>query len=247
MCGDFAFYQFPSPEFWKSLFEDSPESLSLAFKVPEDLTVFRWPTHARYGTRGGTQNDHFLRADLFTKLFAKRLLPYRERVAPLIFEFGTFPKAVFTTPHEFYARLDPFLDALPTGFRYAVELRNPEYLSPTYFSLLASHNVAHVFNAWTRMPELQDQLALEGAFTADFTVARALLTRHQNYDSAVNAFEPYDRTQEVNQGVRDALYELATTAVTRRRPAFLFVNNRLEGHAPSTIEAVAQAVEAALP
>ena len=31
---------------------------------------------------------------------------------------------------------------------------------------------AHVFNAWTRMPELREQIDMPGAFTADFTVVR---------------------------------------------------------------------------
>src|SRR5437764_5170632 len=34
VCGDFAFYQFPSPEYWKRLFEETPSSLLFAFKVP---------------------------------------------------------------------------------------------------------------------------------------------------------------------------------------------------------------------
>jgi len=75
------------------------------------------------------------------------------------------------------AVLDPFLAAPPEGFRYAVEIRNPEYLIPDYLDLLASRNVAHVFNAWTRMPALDEQVQLPDAFTADFTVVRALLKK----------------------------------------------------------------------
>lgn len=100
-------------------------------------------------------------------------------------------------PADFMARLDPFLAALPEGFRYGVEIRNPEYLSPDYFALLTAHNVAHVFNAWTRMPVIEDQIQLPGAFTADFTVVRALLRKGRAYDQAVKAFEPYE-------GARDA-------------------------------------------
>jgi hypothetical protein len=35
------------------------------------------------------------------------------------------------------------------------------------------------------------------------------------------------------------MVEIANQARARRKPAFLFVNNRLEGFAPGTIEAVA--------
>ena len=46
------------------------------------------------------------------------------RSARLIFEFGTFNKKTFPTPADFLASLDPFLEALPIGFQYAVEIRN---------------------------------------------------------------------------------------------------------------------------
>jgi uncharacterized protein YecE (DUF72 family) len=239
VCGDFAFYQFPSADYWKRLFEGTPASLLFGFKVPEDITVARWPSHARYGTRAGTDNEHFLDALLFQKLFTRPLEPYAGRVATLIFEFGTFAKSTFPTPDDFLAVLDPFLDALPGGFRYAVEIRNPDYLVPAYFSLLEAYGVAHVLNAWTRMPELGAQAALPGAFSADFTVVRALLPRGRSYENAVKALEPYELVREPNPPTRDAMREIAARAKKMRKPAFLFVNNRLEGHAPTTIESVA--------
>jgi hypothetical protein len=47
---------------------------------------------------------------------------------------------------------------------------------------------------------------------------------------------------EVKPAAREAMAMIAGRARMRKKPAFLFVNNRLEGHAPSTIEAVADAV-----
>jgi uncharacterized protein YecE (DUF72 family) len=174
----------------------------------------------------------------FERFFIKRLEPYRDRVGPLIIEFGTFNRATFPKPADFLARLDLFLASLPAGFRYAVEIRNPDYLGDDYLAVLSSHNVAHVVSAWTRMPEMKDQIAAGGDNSADFVVARALVARHRAYDSSVQAFEPYDRIQEPNPGVRDAMKTLIGNARGRKKPAFLFVNNRLEGNAASTIEAV---------
>jgi uncharacterized protein YecE (DUF72 family) len=239
VCGDFAFYQFPTPDYWKRLFQGTPGSLLFGFKVPEDITVVRWPGHARYGTRAGKDNPHFLDAGLFRTLFAARLEPYIERVATLIFEFGTFAKSTFPTLDAFLARLEPFLAALPGGFRYAVEIRNPEYLGPDYFSVLSRHNVAHVLNAWTRMPELATQMEKPGVFSADFTVVRALLSRGRTYENAVQSLAPYRHVQEPNPPAREGMVRIADQSRQRKKPAFLFVNNRLEGHAPTTIEAVA--------
>ena len=65
VCGDFAFYQFPTDAFWSKLFHETPDSLSFAFKVPEEITAPVWPNHPRYGSRGGTDNPGFLDPTLF--------------------------------------------------------------------------------------------------------------------------------------------------------------------------------------
>jgi uncharacterized protein YecE (DUF72 family) len=243
--GIFAFYQFPTIEYWDRLFGQTPPHFTFALKVPEDITVSTWPKHARYGRRAGLENEHFLSADTFEQNFTNRLEPHRSQLGPLIFEFGTFNKSTFAKPGDFMARLNHFLASLPKGFRYAVEIRNQEYLSPPYLQLLASHNVAHVFNAWTRMPALDEQAQLTDAFTADFTVVRALLRTGRPYDQAVDAFEPYRETKEPNEGAREGMRRLAEHSVRTKRSAFFYVNNRLEGNAPSTIEAVIERMSSA--
>ena len=237
--GDFSFYQFPSAQYWKTLFDSSPESLRFGLKVPEEVTVPRWPQHARYGTRAGRDNPGFLDPKLFKELFARPLWKHRHRVAVLMFEFGTMARSTMAGPDAFRDRLGAFLDEMPPGFRYGVEIRNPEYLGEPYFDALRSRNVAHVFNAWTRMPELLEQIEMPGSHTADFTIVRALLRRGQPYEDAVKEFSPYRSIQKPAPAVREALRSLAERAWKKAQPAFVFVNNRLEGNAPGTIEAVA--------
>jgi uncharacterized protein YecE (DUF72 family) len=243
VCGDFAFYQFPSADYWRRLFAQTPAGFLFGFKVPEAVTVATWPKHARYGEKAGEENKGFLDAALLRQHFIKPLEPYADRVGVLIFEFGTFPKAVFRTVDEFLFRLDHFLGGLPTGFRYAVEIRNPEYLGEGYFACLAGHGVTHTLNAWTRMPELGAQLDKPGVETADFFVVRALLSKGRTYEKAVESFEPYEKVQEPNEAAREAMRRVAERAMSRRMFAILFINNRLEGHAPTTIEAVADGID----
>jgi uncharacterized protein YecE (DUF72 family) len=247
VCGDFAFYQFPSEDYWRRLFEGTPSSLAIGLKVPEAITVAKWPSHARYGEKAGQENPAFLDAALLRSQFLRPLEPYAERLAALIFEFGTFAKATFATADHFLYRLDHFLDGLPGGFRYGVEIRNPEYLGPGYFACLADHGVAHVLNAWTRMPELGAQLDRPGVETADFSVVRALLSKGRSYEQAVEAFGPYEKIREPNESARAAMRRVAERAIERNKPAYLFVNNRLEGNAPTTIEAVVEELGASPP
>jgi uncharacterized protein YecE (DUF72 family) len=241
--GDFSFYQFPTPDAWERVFAGTPPDFRFGLKVPEQITVPTWPGHARYGGRAGEPNEHFLDAGLFDRAFATALAPHRRQVAVLLFEFGTLGATDFPSAADFWLRLDRFLAALPGGWRYAVEIRNKEYLSPDHFALLSRHNVAHVFNAWTRMPTVAEQIALPGAFSADFTVVRALLQHGRSYEQAVTRFEPYQEVRQPDPATRDALRQVAARALRVRQPAFVFVNNRLEGNAPATIEAVTAAVE----
>jgi uncharacterized protein YecE (DUF72 family) len=236
VCGDFSFYQFPSPEYWSRLFLSAPASLRFALKVPEEVTAEVFPKHTRYGPRAGAENPLFLDAAALRTMFLEPLEPFRERISALIFEFG----ARSAPPREFVARLRAFLDALPGTFRYAVEVRNQNYLGERYFDCLREHGAAHVLNAWTRMPPLAAQIAIPGVFTADFTVVRALLRAGRTYEDAVKMFSPYDKVQDENPEARDALRALIRRMREERRAALIFVNNRFEGNAPATIQAITE-------
>ena len=235
VCGDFAFYQFPTPEFWEKLFAQTPEGFRFAFKAPEQITCSIFPKHARYGPQAGTANPSFLDAEMIKQMFLRPLWRHRAKTALIIFEFGAFGKRSFQDGGEFLDRLDPFLAALPPDFRYSVEVRNPELLAPDYFQCLRSHGVAHVYNAWSKMPELRQQIAMPDSVTADFVVSRALLRVGRPYEEAVKTFAPYTEIKDPNPETRDALRMLIERSREEHRMAFLFVNNRLEGNAPGTI------------
>jgi uncharacterized protein YecE (DUF72 family) len=235
VCGDFAFYQFPTAEFWRRLFGQTPEHFQFAFKAPEQLTCRYFPSHARYGAQSGQPNPAFLDRAMLEEMFLAPLLPYAGKTALIIFEFGTFSRKAFTNVGEFLDRLDPFLAALPRDFRYAVEVRNPEFLETDYFSSLRSHGVAHVYNAWSKMPELRHQMAIPDSATADFLVCRALLRRGRVYEDAVTMFSPYTEVKDPNPEVRDSIRTLISRAREKRQTLLVFVNNRLEGNAPATI------------
>ena len=234
VCGDFSFYQFPTPEFWQKLFTTAPEQLKFALKVPEEVTVEVFPRHPRYGPRAGRTNEQYLNADAFHAQFLEPLESHRSRIACVIFEFG----ARGATAGEFVAEIVPFFDRLPAAFRYAVEVRNREYLVDPYFEALREHRAAHVFNAWTKMPPLSEQIAMPQAFTADFTVVRALLRAGRAYETAVVQFAPYDKIQDENPEGRKALRDLIERMKQERRTSYIFANNRFEGNAPETIRAV---------
>lgn len=93
------------------------------------------------------------------------------RLGPFIFEFQRWG----LEPTGFLVQLDRFLERLPPGPAYAIEVRNPAILSPRYRDILQAHGAAHVYNHWTAMPPLSEQhQRLTGICTAPFNVLRLL-------------------------------------------------------------------------
>lgn len=207
-------------------------------KVWDRITVHTF-AKARDKVRAGQPNPDFLNADLFLESVWGPLQDhFAEHAGPLIFEFQAIAREDRVMPQDFAERLDRFFAKLPREGRYAVEVRNPEFLTPAYFAVLREHDVAHILSSWTRMPSIGMQLDLPGAVTAGFLVVRALLRPGRTYSDAVDAFQPYDRIRDPNPELRGDLVRVVETAEKLRIPAYILVNNRAEGSAPRTIAAV---------
>jgi uncharacterized protein YecE (DUF72 family) len=239
VCVDAGYYRFPSEKYLANLCAQVPDGFRLCFKVTDEITVKRFPKLERFGDRAGTDNEHFLNAKLFIDAFLGPLSPYRRKTGVLIFEFSAFYPTHFERLRDFIAALDEFLGNLPAGWQYGVEVRNAKLLRSEYFDVLRAHHVAHVFNSWTKMPPVEEQMQMPGAFTADFYAARFLLRPGRAYEQAVKEFQPYAETRETNQEARAALRSLIqrSAAQPTARPSYAFVNNRLEGNSPNTIAA----------
>lgn len=239
---DSFFYAPPSETTLRGYAEALPDGFECVSKVWDRITAHTF-ANPRERARWGERNPDWLNADLFV---SEVVAPMREHfsghIGPLVLEFQTIARKDGLTPADFAARLDGFFSLLPKDVRYAVEVRNAEYLAPEYFAVLRAHGVGHVFNAWTRMPAIGEQLLLHDSITAPFIVARALLRTGRNYAQAVDAFAPYDHVQDENPTLRADLAALAKAALELRVPAYLLVNNRAEGCAPLTIAAVARAL-----
>ena len=115
---------------------------------------------------------------------------------------------------------------------HAVHFSSPS----TKLAMLRSHGVAHVFNSWTRMPPVLEQLAINGSDeTADFTVSRFLLKPGCSYEEAVKAFQPYSEIQIPAEEAKTAAGIILRRSLEKARKGYIYVNNRLEGCAPLTI------------
>jgi uncharacterized protein YecE (DUF72 family) len=239
---DSSFYNPPSEKVLLEYAAALPAGFKCVSKVWDRITVH---THSklREKAKAGEANPDFLNPELFSEaMLAPYLRHFAEHTGPFVFEFQAMTRGAKLAPLEFADTLDRFFGALPREAPYAVEVRNPEFLTPAYFAVLREHGVGHCFNSWTRMPPIGEQLDLPGVIGAPFIVARALLRPGRYYAEAVDAFAPYDRIQDRNSELRADLVRLIEAAVNARIPAYILVNNRAEGSAPLTIAAVARLI-----
>jgi hypothetical protein len=91
------------------------------------------------------------------------------------------------------------------------------------------------------MPPVGERMAPPGSrISPDLVAARVLLKPGRKYEQAVKASEPHDSTEEENPEARAAGRALVAggKAAGRKRRTFVFVNNRPEGKAISTIRAM---------
>ena len=240
---DSAFYEPPSEAVLAAYARALPPGFPCVSKVWDRITARRFTQDLRWGNLAGQRNPDFLNAALLKEaVLAPYARAFRDHAAAFVFEFPTMREADLPDPAAWADELDAFLSELPREFRYAVELRNPELLTEAHGAVLARHGVAHVFNSWTGMPTIGEQLELPWTLSAPFTVARALLRPGRRYADAVKLFEPYERIREPQPAVRRDLLRLVAETARRRIEALILVNNRLEGNAPGTIRALAAAL-----
>jgi uncharacterized protein YecE (DUF72 family) len=237
VCVDAAYYTFPKVEYLEGLASQVPSDFQFGLKVTDQITVKRFPNQPRFGERAGKPNENFLNAEVFEQGFLRPCESIRSQVGILMFEFSRFYPTDFGHGRDFVSALDSFLSQLPSGWPYGIEMRNKYWLKPDYFDCLARHNVTHVFNSWTEMPPVGEQMALPASETnPGLVAARFLLKPGRKYEDAVKAFPPYDKTQEVNDEARAAGAALIEKGKKNpKQLTFVFVNNRIEGNALETI------------
>src|ERR1039457_1299950 len=65
-----------------------------------------------------------------------------KKLGPMLLQFPYFNRAKFKAGSEFTARLQPFLKRLPKGYRFALEIRNKNWLDTKFADLLREDGVA---------------------------------------------------------------------------------------------------------
>lgn len=217
--------------------EQLPAGFRCLAKAPEAVTsVLRTA-----GAGRGETNSDFLDPELFRRESIEPFrAAFRDHTGPFLLQFPPAQAGARLPPGEFAERLDRFLAALPLDFRYAVELRQAELLTPEYRRVLEARGAAHVYNYAATMPMPEEQEQIVPLTAASFAVVRLLLPPGTRYEERRVALAPFDRASDPDGEMRRQVVSLARRAGELGRPVSILVNNKAEGCAPLTIRALAQ-------
>jgi uncharacterized protein YecE (DUF72 family) len=155
-----------------------------------------------------------------------------DKLGPLLFQFGYFNKSKFKSQAEFLALLKPFLKKLPKGYRFAVEIRNKNWMDGRYADLLRNHHVAMALidQSWVPRPwEIKEKFDL---ITADFTYVRWLGDRK----GIEQLTETWDKTIVDRKSDLKNWVELFREFVAKKMKIFAYANNHYAGHGPATVK-----------
>ncbi|MDP4220642.1 MAG: DUF72 domain-containing protein [Bacteroidota bacterium] len=251
VCNDSMYYRLPELKQLEGIEKKLPPDFKMTFKCPESVTLRQERSFMR--TEPAEKNEYYLDPKLFAQYVLAPIRDvFKEKLGAIIFEFSPFffeqgwGAAKEYDYEHFVADLDKFLGAIPAGYEYAVEVRDPILIHPgydDYLTMLRSHKVAHVINAQTWMPPIEEQIKRPGIVTTDRIVIRALTKRGVKHEAAVKRFEPYTETLEPMPDMRRAIAELMMQAEYNQWLFEAYVNNRTEGNAPNTIHGILNAYD----
>lgn len=163
----------PKKEDVESYAASVPDDFLFTVKVPNSITLTHYYSKQpkAYKDYADKPNDFFLGADLL-KRFLETLDPMKGKLGPMMFQFEYLNKHKMPSSKAFYDKLDAFLEKAPTGYQYAIECRNPNYLKPDFFDFLSDHKLSFVLLDGYYMPPIQDVIRWHNINTADYTIIR---------------------------------------------------------------------------
>jgi uncharacterized protein YecE (DUF72 family) len=219
---DSTFYGTPAAATVTGWKEKTPADFIFAVKVPQVIT------HEKVLAGCEAEFDEFV----------ERMSLLGEKLGPMLLQFPKFDKWAFSSSAEFLGRLRLFLKRAAgqviRSWRFAVEIRNKDWLDARFADVLREHNVALALTDTSFVPrpwEIKEKLDL---VTADFAYVRWLGDRKGIEERT----KTWDKTIVERQSDLANWVEVFKAVMTNKKvlKIFAFANNHYAGHAPDTVK-----------
>ncbi|WP_053845188.1 DUF72 domain-containing protein [Paracidovorax avenae] len=208
--------------------------------------------------RGRAPNPAFLDPALALQEFvAPALEGLGAKIGALVFQLSPLPLAQLHRLEGTIAQLGSLLRAMPPlaptapDGVLAVEVRDPEWLSPEYEPLFAeallSAGATYCLGLHAKMPPLEEQLRLLRRLWPGPLVCRWNLNPVHGaygYEEAEALYSPFDRIVHPAPEVHALLARTLAGITGKGQNAFVAISNHAEGCAPITIRTLAGQVAA---
>ncbi len=198
-------------------------------------------TSLRTGAGRWERNADFLDVGIATdKVIVPALEGLEHRLGCIVFQFAPMPQRFTTRASGFAKRLGEFLAALPVGPTYAVEIRNPEFYTPELIDNIGNAAARLCLSVHPRAIDLHAQAKLARTLGAGPVLVRWMLKRDLEYASAKKRFAPFDRIQARDDDARQAITEITRMELEAGSDVTVIINNKAEGSAPASVEALSR-------
>jgi uncharacterized protein YecE (DUF72 family) len=223
----------PKAEVVKEYAQSVPPGFVFSIKVPNSITL----THHYDKKKSGSleANRHFLSTELMGK-FLLALEPLGNHIGPLMFQFEYLNKNKMASLKNFMEMFEVFLQGLPQGYQYCIEIRNPNYLKDEYFDFLAEHHIGPVFLQGYYMPSIFEVYEKFKDRLSDPVVLRLHGPDRQGMEERTD--NVWDTIVDPRDDELLQLKNIVNDLRERRHQVFINVNNHYEGSAPRTIEKI---------
>ncbi|KAA3620368.1 MAG: DUF72 domain-containing protein [Calditrichaeota bacterium] len=210
-----------------------PDDFRFTIKVPNSITLTHYYNHDKKSEL--VENPHFMSNDLFER-FLQNLTPLEHKLGPLIFQFEYLNKQKMPAQQIFFDKLQEFLANAPTGFHYAIETRNPNYLNKNYFDFLLQNQLSHVFLQGYFMPSIIGIYEKFKSYLTDSTVIRLHGPNRKEIEKTTG--NKWDKIVAPKDDELVKIIEIVKELMENKVEIVFHVNNHYEGSAPKTIDKI---------
>ncbi|WP_198972039.1 DUF72 domain-containing protein [Xylophilus sp. ASV27] len=249
VCVDRAFYRPLTASQYAAYAAQVPPDFRFVVKAPGLVTDAM--VRGEDG-RGLQANPAFLDPQLALQEFvAPALEGLGARLGALVFQLSPLPGPMLGRLPQILERLRAMLQALPALRPHApdgvmaVEVRNPEWITPELAQALRETGATYCLGLHAKMPRIGEQLPMLRALWPGPLVCRWNLHPVHGlygYEDAKQLYEPFDRLHDVDEETREALAKVAIATTRAGHPAYITVSNKAEGCAPLSIAGLAQTI-----
>jgi uncharacterized protein YecE (DUF72 family) len=224
----------PSPGDVELYARSVPADFIFSVKAPNALTLTHFyakqPPSA--GTCAGLPNEHFLSLPLLSE-FLERLHPLGKKLGPVMFQFEYLNRKKMPDAAVFFEKFGEFIDRAPKGYLYALETRNPNYLSSALFDFLGTRGLGFVYLDGYYMPPIGEVFDKFHPATGSFQVIRLHGGDRGKIEERTG--NQWDAVVDPKPGGLQSAARIIRAGSKKRATTYVNVNNHYEGSAPLTI------------